>query len=297
MNITDHRIQWHPAFDASLQIELAEESEYLRFESEHLLSKKPLQIDILVIKKLKEIQIRKNLGQIFKTYNIVEYKSPDDSLCIDDFYKVYGYACIYKAETGMVNEVSADEITLTFACYHYPREMLMRLKKERRLTVVQKDSGIYYLEGDFFPVQLILIPELSRTSNYWMQSLRNNLKAGGEIRKLIEQYERNKCSKLHQALVDAVMRANWEEAEAEKEMCEALKELFADELQESRNMGKSEGKAEGKVESILELLRSLDDLPESLTEQIKEERDLDILRKWLLAAAKAKSIEEFERNM
>lgn len=110
MNAGQKRLlQWHPAFFAGLQIELSEEAEYLSFESEHMLSSRPMQLDILVIKKDRERQIRKNIGQIFRTYNIVEYKSPDDSLTIDDFYKVYGYTCFYKADTGKTNEIRAEE--------------------------------------------------------------------------------------------------------------------------------------------------------------------------------------------
>lgn len=48
MNTEGEKIQWHPAFDAALQIELGEEAKYLTFEPEHLLSKKPMQIDVLV---------------------------------------------------------------------------------------------------------------------------------------------------------------------------------------------------------------------------------------------------------
>ena len=43
-------IEWHPAFTASLQIEFEDEADKIIFESEHLLSKKPMQIDELVIK-------------------------------------------------------------------------------------------------------------------------------------------------------------------------------------------------------------------------------------------------------
>ena len=90
MNTNDEKIQWHPAFDAALQIEFGEEAEYLEFDSEHLLSKKPMQIDVL-IKNEKHVKIQKNIGRIFRQYNIIEYKSPEDNLDIDDFYKVYAY--------------------------------------------------------------------------------------------------------------------------------------------------------------------------------------------------------------
>ena len=56
-----------------------------------MLSKKPLQIDELVIKVHDNEKIQKNIGRIFRKHNIVEYKSPEDYLTINDFYKVYGY--------------------------------------------------------------------------------------------------------------------------------------------------------------------------------------------------------------
>ena len=48
MNTNDEKIQWHPAFDAALQIEFGDEAKYLEFDPEHLISKKPMQIDVLV---------------------------------------------------------------------------------------------------------------------------------------------------------------------------------------------------------------------------------------------------------
>ena len=73
-------LQWHPAFYAGLQIELEEDRENLIFENEHQLSTKPMEIDVLVVKKEKDLPVRKNIGQIFRMYNIIEYKSPSDYL-------------------------------------------------------------------------------------------------------------------------------------------------------------------------------------------------------------------------
>ena len=44
-------LQWHPAFFAGIQIELKNDMENLSFESEHQLSSKPMEVDVLVIKK------------------------------------------------------------------------------------------------------------------------------------------------------------------------------------------------------------------------------------------------------
>ena len=80
-------LQWHPAFYAGIQIELAGEREHLSFENEHHLGTKPKQIDVLIIKKDGDYQVQKNIGRIFRGHNIIEYKSPADSLNIDDFYR------------------------------------------------------------------------------------------------------------------------------------------------------------------------------------------------------------------
>ena len=250
MNTKDDKIQWHPAFDAALQIELGDEAKYLEFESEHMLTKKPMQIDVLV-KNDKHVKIQKNIGRIFRQYNIIEYKSPKDDLNIDDFYKTYAYACIYKSDTEAVDRIQATELTISFVCYHYPRAMLNKLERDRGITVESVDDGIYYLLGDAIPIQLIVVPVLSKENNYWLNNLRNDLKSGGEIRRFIELYEKNKNSKLYQALADTIMRANWEEVKEERKMCEALKELFADDLRESELKGRNAGKIEGKIELVI----------------------------------------------
>lgn len=254
MNTEGEKIQWHPAFDAALQIELGEEAKYLTFEPEHLLSKKPMQIDVLV-KNEKKVKIRKNIGRIFRQHNIIEYKSPEDHLNIDDFYKVYGYTCIYKTEVEKVNQIPAEEL-ITFVCYHYPRQMLRNLQNERNINVKNIENGIYYLYGDAIPIQLIIVPELSIENNYWLNKLRNNLKSGGEIKLFMEQYEKNRDSKLFQALADTVMRANWKEVEEEGNMSDVIKEIFADQFHkceaEARAQGEAEGRAEGAASKMIE---------------------------------------------
>ncbi len=56
-------LQWHPAFYAGIQIELAEDAHHLSFENEHQLGTKPKEIDVLIIKKDPGVSIRKILGE------------------------------------------------------------------------------------------------------------------------------------------------------------------------------------------------------------------------------------------
>ena len=185
-------LQWHPAFYAGLQIEFAEEAEKLIFENEHQLSKKPLEIDVLVIMKKAEEQIQKNIGRIFRRHNIVEYKSPEDYLSIDDFYKVYGYACFYKSDTKHVDEIKSNEITISFACEKRPEKLLKHLRQERQLDIIKVDKGIYYIKGAYFPIQLLLTSELSKESNFWLRNLTNRLKERKDVNEIVTEYEKNR---------------------------------------------------------------------------------------------------------
>lgn len=253
MKTKDGRVQWHPAFAAALRIEFETELDELDIQDEHLLSKKPMQIDVLIVKKDKGTRIRKNIGQIFREHNIVEYKSPDDSLMVNDFYKVYGYTCFYQSDTKHVMEIDPEELTITFVCSHYPYKLVRHLKKARGLHVKRQYSGIYYILGDAIPMQLLITNQLSKEDNYWLSNLRNDLKEEDDIQELLGRYEPWKENLYYQAVMDVIVRANWDNVKEEKEnMCDALRELFAEELEECRERGLQEGRAKGRAEGRAE---------------------------------------------
>ena len=239
------KLQWHPGFSAALRITLEKELEYLEIFEEYPLSKKPLQIDVLLIRKQKGIQIRKMIGRIFKEHNIIEYKAPEDYLSVNDFYKVYGYACIYQSNTNHILEIDPAELTITFVCSRFPREMIRHLERVRGMKIEEQGDGIYYLKGDPVPMQMLITPKLSGKENYWLQNLRTDLKAGPEIRTLMSNYEKNRKSKDYAAVMNLITRANWEQMEVEKKMCDALNELFAEELKEADDRGRKQGIEQG----------------------------------------------------
>lgn len=78
--------------------------------------------------------------------------------------------------------------------------------------------------------------------------------------------------------------------ETEKEgtfsMCKAIDDLIED--------GRTEGRTEGRAVSVIELLENLGMVAAELKSLILEQKDTEILRKWLHIAAKADSIEAFK---
>ena len=199
---------WHPAFYAGIQIELEDDADNLVFENEHQLGKKPMEIDVLIIKKETDRPVKKNIGRIFKKYNIIEYKSPDDSLSVDDFYKVYGYTCFYKADVQYTDSIPAEELSITFVSGKYPRKMIKHLTKIKKYQVTEVEKGIYYVNGDFIPIQILVTKNLSGEENLWLKSLTNKLKATETAEKLVENYIDHKDSSLHRSVIETIMRAN-----------------------------------------------------------------------------------------
>lgn len=233
-----------------------------------MLSNKPIQIDELVIKVHDNEKIQKNIWRIFRKHNIVEYKSPEDYLTINDFYKVYGYYCFYQSDTEHVCEIPPEELTITFICNHYPRNLIQHLEKVRKLQIKKEEPGIYYFVGDAIPIQLLITKELNLEENRWLGSLRSNIKNQSEIEAILKEYEEKKNSKLYQAAMEVITRANWEAIkEAKPSMCEALKELMAEEFQELEEQV-TERVTEQVTEQVTE--RVTERVTEQVTEQVTE---------------------------
>lgn len=264
-----NNLQWHPAFYAGMQIEFAEEAHKLTFENEHHLSTKPLQIDVLIIKKNSEEAINKNIGRIFRKHNIVEYKSPNDYISIDDYYKVYAYGYLYKALASKQNKIKVAEITITFVSEGYPRKMIGHLKNVHGYTIEKVEQGIYYVVGDIIPMQLIVTSELSEENNLWLNCLTDKLKNMSVIEKLSQEFQRHRKSELYKSMMNIIIRANNESFKEARDMCEALRELFKDEFDE----------LESKMRKQDEDRRKLIEEMQEKDEQIKElQLQLQMLR-------------------
>ena len=76
-------------------------------------------------------------------------------------------------------------------------------------------------------------------------------------------------------------------------MCSSFERL----LNKEKAEGWTQGKLKDRAEAVIELLEDLGELSDSLKTSIIEQTDLELLRKWLKAAARAKSIEDFEQTI
>ena len=253
------KLQWHPAFCSALRLELLEDAENLEFTDEFQLTEKPLQIDCTVVKVKRDCKIKNEIGKIFRKHNIFEYKSPMDELNIDTFYKAVAYACLYKVLPNHVNEIPAEEITITLIRDRKPVKLLQKLSSDG-YECKKETAGIYYVYGVMFPVQIIASSELDTEMHVQLKALTNQLNETVMRQYLLEvsafaEREKNLADIVLQVIVNSNMEKVREWKGSERIMCEALRVLMADELNEERVEGRIEGQREGKIRAYASLVQ------------------------------------------
>ena len=96
------RTWWHPLLAAFLRWQLGS---HYQVQEEVPVGKKPLQIDILLLRKTQgdlseeARKILAGLAEYLNDYTLVELKSPSDTLRAGDFQTLLAYALLYRAQS------------------------------------------------------------------------------------------------------------------------------------------------------------------------------------------------------
>ena len=271
------RLAWHPAFYQAIQLELLEWQDELEFQTEIQLTAEPLRIDLLIVKKPKELVINKNIARIFRNYNIIEYKNPYAYFSIKDFFKVYAYAYLY---ASMKPDVDLADITITFIENRYPRNFLNYLTKIKGYKIEKTTPGIYTVHGDYIPMQIIESKKLSENDNLWLKSLTKDLEVES-ANAILDA--REKCAGKAQmgAYLDLLTRANPDiflEAQTmavKTKPRRTFEEVFTEAglIPEWIERGRVEGKAEGKTEvarNLFSMGMPIEDIAKAVQMPIEE---------------------------
>lgn len=288
----DVRIQWHPGFVAAVDLELAANRDDLEYQSEHNLNVKPLEIDLLVIKKDPGAQLENEIGKLFLGHNIMEYKSPRDHLSVDDFYKAQAYATLYKSYGREVDERRADDITVSLVREAKPVKLLRYLKRHKQ-RVDNPCPGIYYvLDGVLFPTQIVVTGELRGECHAWLKALSERM-GQEEMQELLERWQsltEGYDRELADAVVEVSVNANWEMAEritGGSGMCKALMDLMEPEINKvveaavskalAEEAAASKARAEEAVRAVEEASRAVKEVREE-EQALREETASRLLR-------------------
>ncbi|MBR1437949.1 MAG: hypothetical protein IJ859_00560 [Synergistaceae bacterium] len=245
------RTRFHYGFYAAMEVEYDLKKIPLTYEQEVELGKDPIRLDFLIIKKEPNVILHDPIGEFFKQINIFEYKSPEDGLSIDDFYKVQGYGLIYKGFGRKVNELPVENITLTIVRHTHPRDMIKMLE-DSGILVRETYPGIYRFEGNLsIPVQLVISSQLPLGEYDGLRLIAK----GATIEDIKNYAERaiasdnERIKENARTVIDVCLDANENLGEV-KEMYEAVREVFKDAFAKERQNGINEEKERVAVDMI-----------------------------------------------
>lgn len=153
--------------------------------------------------------------------------------------------------------------------------------KRRKIPLVKRVSGIYDINKDVFPAQIVVNRQLDEDEN--LRCLDNRQTKKELYEKLEKQYRKHKNEARYAAPMNAIIWSNLEQ-EGGNVMCEALYDLFADELIERETRGEARGEARGKEEGIK--------IGETLEKRNVAKNLLDILSDEMIAERVGLDIEE-----
>lgn len=190
--------QWHPAFCAAMRLEL-ENSPALQFTNEFNLTEKPLQVDLLIVKKPADMKIQNGIGEFFEVHNLLEYKSPTDHKWNEyAVYQALSYAYYY-CERYQTKNVT---ITLVVSREHY---RLMRWFACEKITYRKRHNGIYTIEGiSLVKMQVVVTEELDEKEFRWLSAMTDHL-TEARAKDLIETVGEQQYDRESKRLIDAIM--------------------------------------------------------------------------------------------
>jgi len=230
------KIDWHAGFVSAMKLEFVENEKDLIYDEEHHVANRAQRIDLLIIKKNNNVRISNPIGAIFARYNICEYKGPDQSLTYSDFYKVIAYTSLYLGETQKGENHDSVEYTMTFVRESHPYSLFKRLTNDG-IIVTDNGQGIYLLTNNIpFVAQVIVTKEIPNANRSWIKCLTkkgtaSNLGAIMVNTTKLEDHNKSYADNV----MDIFTSANTElvkEQIKEPDMCNAVNELFADQIKE-----------------------------------------------------------------
>jgi hypothetical protein len=261
--------EWHPVFVTAVKEALADAGPgQVEILAEAALSSKPLDIDVIVIKKHEEAVLSHPIARIFRKYNLFEFKSPLDYLAANDFDKGLALARLYKAieHTG---ERTLDKFTITLVSSGHPRAM-MEMLKARHLEVAKgiPEAGFYRVKGEMFLIQIVVINELANPEAIYPFAPFLTGQRRKEIRPfslLMQKYLQEPANPRRRDLVEFSIKSEINLPEELEEVLAMIRQLASEEKERMKEVlsnspvarewldnawkeGKTEGKTEGKKE-------------------------------------------------
>ena len=140
------------------------------------------------------------------------------------------------------------------------------------MPVEKQEDGIYYIKGDYIPIQILVTSQLSENENLWLKNLTDNMQGTDSVKKLIDEYEKHVDNSLYQSVMSIIVQANREKfQEVTGMICEPLKEILMeqmkDEIEEKMQQRFQQGIQQG-IQVLIETCREVSLTYEQTTDKI-----------------------------
>ena len=277
LNDAERKKQYHPPICASLELEFRDNRDEITCEVEYNLNTKPNSIDFLVVKKNDEVAMKSGLGAIFKRYNIVEYKSPKDSLGEKIYFRTMGYAYLYIAYN--IDSITMDEVTLTFVRHAKPIKLMKQLR-EWDFEIIEYESGIFHIFKPGHADMQIIVTRLLSRQYKWISKLTDRVELADvkELMKDIDNLESERDILNAESVFDLMTRLNKNKAwMKEVNGMGAFRDLFKEdfELRDKKIAEQTEmiHDLNEQLQSKDEQLHSKDEQLQNQSEQLKDEKE------------------------
>ena len=261
------RVRYHYGFYSAMKVEYDLLQAEVKYEQEIQLGEDPVRLDFLIMKT--DRKLKDPIGEYFRKVNLFEYKSPEDELSIDEFYKAQGYALIYKGYDRKVDELPIEELTLTLVRHVCPRKLLKALRKSG-YKIEESHRGIYRIEGKIsIPVQIVVSSRLEEGEYEGLKLLAKGCTKEAVLKyaeKAIASGDAN-VKQNAGTVIEICLNINKkldEEIKEDEAMHKTIREIFKEDFDATRQ----EGRNEEKERVASDMLKK--NLPLSLIEEISK---------------------------
>ena len=226
---------WHSWFYAQLMITLHRFFPAVTVYREVPLGAQPPRADFVVVENGDIIDLGLPIFKIFRKYNLLEFKSPDDELSKSVLWKVVGYAGFYISQHE--EQISSGDVTLTLVRSTKPRKLLKDMAKFIRND---EANGIYHIKGweVAFPIQIVVTSELEGKEYAGFRAISKRPELD-DIRQMLENGEKETDSftlDQYRAFFEMLAKLDSDQvAEAKRrfpEMAKTWRDVFKPEIDE-----------------------------------------------------------------
>ena len=203
-------------------------------------------------------------------------------------------------------------MSVTLAVMRHPRKLLAFLRKQYTVHSVQ--PGIYFVEGDTNPTQILVADELSKEDNFWLTNLRDDLTeeqltrvfTAAEGRSSIDAYVYAVVEANAETMGEQFMRRKKEGVIFSEKLDAFFRERYAPLIAKGEAKGiaigvakgRAEEKTEARREMLLEFLRGkFGKVPKNIERAINQMNDPIALKSLAARTGNCKTLEEFAAEL